>query len=109
MHQETIMMAADANLQVWLETVPNTRPSVIIPYVRSKESGNLHYTLNAVKQGLGGSSRIGQSGGVRIQANQPTALSRFSLNVGKHDQCRIELILVENGNPAGTYHFDCPR
>ncbi|HEU0231528.1 MAG TPA: curli-like amyloid fiber formation chaperone CsgH [Burkholderiaceae bacterium] len=103
------MMAADINLQVWLETVPNTHPSVIIPYVRSKESGNLHYTLRAVKQGLGGSSRIAQSGGIQVLANQPVALSRFSLSVGKNDQCRIELILVENGNPAGTYHFDCPR
>lgn len=103
------MMAADVNLRVWLETVPDTHPSVVIPYVQSTESGQLQYQLRAIKQGRGGSSRIGQSGGVHVHANQPTALSRFSLSLGEHDQCRIELILVENGHPAGTYHFDCPR
>ncbi|TAM89493.1 MAG: hypothetical protein EPN41_03595 [Candidimonas sp.] len=103
------MMAADMNLQVWLETVPNTHPSIVIPYVQSARSGQLQYQLQAIKQGRGGSSRIGQSGGVHLRANQPTALSRFSLSLGEHDQCRIELVLVENGQAAGTYHFDCPR
>lgn len=103
------MMAADVNLQVWLETVPNTHPSVVVPYVRSTGNGDLHYKLQAVKQGLGGSSTVGQSGNVALHANQPTALSRFSLSVGKNDQCRIELTLVENNRPAGTYHFECPR
>src|SRR3546814_171668 len=103
------MMTADVNLQVWLETVPNTHPSVVVPYVESKEGGDVQYILKAIKQGRGGSSSIGQSGSVTVSANQPTALSRFSLSLGKSDQCRIELILVRNGNAAGTYHFDCPR
>lgn len=101
-------MAADVNLQVWLETVPNTHPSVIIPYVQGPKSGTVQYQLNTIKQGHGGISRISQSGDAQMHANQPTALSRFSISVGKEDQCRIELILVANGDPAGTYRFDCP-
>lgn len=102
------MMAADLDLRVWLETQPGTQPSVIIPYVQAAESGTLQYQLSTLKTGQGGTSRISQSGQVRMQANQPTALSRFSITFGRQDQCRIDLILVHNGDPAGTYHFDCP-
>lgn len=103
------MLAADVNLQVWLETVPDTHPSVVIPYVQSSSSGNLDYSLTATKKGPGNSSKVAQSGGIRVVANQPTALSHFSLSVSKEDQCQIELVLIQNGTPAGTYRFDCPR
>lgn len=103
------MMAADLNLQVWLEKVPNTHPAVVVPYVKSTEEGTVQYQLNAIRQGQGGSSRVGQSGEVHVPANQAVALSSFSLSVGQDDQCRIELTLVSNGAPAGNYRFDCPR
>lgn len=103
------MITADVNLQVWLDTVPGTQPRVVIPYVQSRADDSVQYQLSAVKQGRGGSSTISQSGDVRLQANKPTALTRFSLSVGKQDQCRIELILFTNGKPAGTYQFECPR
>lgn len=103
------MMAADTNLQVWLDTLPGTQPSVIIPYVQSHEDGTVQYQLSAIKQGLSGISTISQSGGVRLKANTPTALTRFSLSVGAQDQCKVELVLFANGNPAGTYKFACPR
>lgn len=102
-------MNANINLQVWLETVPDTHPSVVVPYVRSKQDGLVQYQLNVSKRGAGGMSNIGQSGKVRVYANQPAALSRFSLSIGKDDKCTIELVLVENQHPAGTYSFDCPR
>lgn len=102
-------MNADINLQVWLETVPDTHPSVVVPYVRSEQDGVVQYQLKVSKRGMGGMSNIGQSGEVQVQAHKPAALSRFSLNVGKSDKCTIELILVENQHPAGTYTFDCPR
>lgn len=103
------MMAADMNLQVWLDTVPGTQPSVVIPYVQSHENGTVQYQLTATNHGLGGSSTINQSGDARLKANTPTALTRFSLSVGEQDQCKIELVLFANGNPAGTYQFECPR
>lgn len=102
-------MVADMDLQVWLETVANTRPSVVIPYVRSAEGGDLRYRLTAVRQGRDGSSLISQSGGVRLQAGAPTALTRFSLSIGNDDDCHIELLLIANGVASGTYRFDCPR
>ncbi|MBV2182086.1 MAG: hypothetical protein KUL86_12755 [Castellaniella sp.] len=103
------MMAADTNLQAWLDTVPGTQPSVVIPYVQSRENGIVRYQLSATKQGLGGISTINQSGDVQLKANTPTALTRFSLSVGERDQCKIELVLFANGNPAGSYQFECPR
>jgi curli production protein len=103
------MIAADVNLQVWLDTVPGTQPSVVVPYVQSRVDDTVHYRLSAVRQGRGGSSAIRQSGDVRLRANKPTALTRFSLSVGRQDQCRIELILYADGKPAGAYQFECPR
>lgn len=103
------MAVADVNLQVWLDTVPGTHPAVVVPYVRSKEDGQIQYKLTVIKRGTGGSSNIGQSGQVQVVADRPAELSRFSINLGKHDECRIELMLIENNRPAGTYHFDCPR
>ncbi|NYT78063.1 hypothetical protein H0A71_13755 [Alcaligenaceae bacterium] len=102
-------MNANVNLQVWLETVPDTHPSVVVPYVRSETDGVIQYQLKVSKRGFSGVSNLGQSGDVRVQAGQPAALSRFSLNIGKNDECTIELVLFNSQHPADTYHFDCPR
>ncbi len=102
-------MTADINLQVWLDIIPGTQPSVVVPYVKSPTSGIVQYQLNATKKGLSGTSSISQSGGVRVQADHPTALTRFSMSLGAQDQCKIELTLFANGHETGTYQFDCPR
>lgn len=47
-------MTADADIQVWLETVARTQPGVIVPYVRSAEDTTLRYRLHTVRQGVGG-------------------------------------------------------
>lgn len=103
------MMVADMNLQVWLGTVPDAPPGLIATYVQSPEEGDLQYRLNVIKQGRSGSSTISQGGAVHVQANAPTALTRFSLSVGENDSCRIELILLADGVTSGVYKFDCPR
>jgi len=103
------MLAANVNLQVWLDTVPDTHPAVVIPYVRSPRDGRVEYQMTVIKHGPGGASNIGQSGEVQAAANHPTALSKFSLNVGVQDQCRIEITVAITGAPGGTYRFDCPR
>jgi curli production protein len=103
------MMTADVNLQAWIETAPDTSPAMVTPFVRSPADGMLHYQIKVVKRGPAGSSSIGQSGDVAVHADQPTALSRFSLSVGAHDECTIELILVTGSRTSHTYHFDCPR
>jgi curli production protein len=102
-------MIADVNLRVWLETDANTRPGMVIPYVQSSENKRIQYQLYAIKQGPGGTSKVGQSGTVQVPAQKPTALSAISLNPGKNDACQIELILAEGGLPMGTYYFKCPK
>lgn len=106
------MLAANVNLQVWLDTVPGTHPAVIIPYVRSPQDSIVQYRLTVVRRGPGGSSAIGQSGEVQAAADHATALSRFSLNVGAQDECRIEITIIAGDHATGshgTYRFDCPR
>lgn len=102
-------MIADTNLQVWLETDANTRPAMIIPYVQSEKNRSIHYRLYAIKDGRSGTSRVSQSGTIRVLAKQPTAISRMSISTNKSDSCRIELILAEGGFPVGKYSFDCPK
>ncbi|HEX7387594.1 MAG TPA: curli-like amyloid fiber formation chaperone CsgH [Castellaniella sp.] len=103
------MMNAHANLQVWLDTLSNTRPSIVVPYVRSAQDSNIRYRVEVRKHGPGGSSTIGQGGDIHTQAGQATALSEFSLNVAAGDECSITLSLSANGQSASTYHFACPR
>lgn len=101
-------MNANVDLQVWLETNADTRPSIVTPYVQSAEDAHIHYRLYAIKKGKSGMSSVSQSGTVNVPAQKPTPLSRMSLSMGQTDACQIELILAKGGVPAGTYHFDCP-
>lgn len=103
------MTAADVNLHVWLETIPQTQPAITIPYVRSSEDTELQYTLDAIRRGRSGSSNIRQSGSLSVQADRPAALSRFSISAEGGDECRIKLTLTADGRAAGTYQFNCPR
>lgn len=101
------MLLADMNLQVWLETVPDARPRIIVPYVQSPAAGDLQYKLTVTRQGPSGSSNISQGGGIHIRANSPTALTRLSLSIDENDSCHIELILLSDGVASGAYQFDC--
>lgn len=103
------MMAADLNLQVWLDSGTGAQAGMIVPYVRSPERRAIDYQIQAIKQGPSGSSRIMQSGSVDLPADRPTALTQFSMSLGARDQCRIELLIFSQGVRAGTYRFDCPR
>jgi hypothetical protein len=102
-------MVADINLQAWMETNAAMHPPMVTPYLRSAESQHIHYKLQVIKMGRGGTSNVGQSGSVSAQAGAPTALSQFSISVGPQDKCRIELTLTPDGAASIRYHFDCPR
>ncbi|MFW7342697.1 curli-like amyloid fiber formation chaperone CsgH [Pollutimonas sp. H1-120] len=102
-------MNADADIQVWLETMARTQPVVIIPYVQSTENKTLGYRLRAVKDGPGGRSVLGQGGTLQVPADTPTALGRMSLNYSARDACSIDLTLNENGEAQRNYHFACPE
>ena len=102
-------MIADADMNVWLETLSASQPSVIVPYVQSAADRRVTYRVKVIKEGKSGRSEISQGGSVFMQASRATALGRMSMSVGEQDNCRIEVTLTEAGKPAGEYQFDCPR
>src|SRR5690606_37962077 len=102
-------MNADTDIQVWLETVARTQPSVIVPYVRSNQDATLRYRVRTVKEGKGGRSLVGQGGTVEVIAGVPKAVGRMSVSYGPQDQCSIDLTLVERAVPQRHYHFECPK
>ena len=102
-------MAADINLQAWLETDSATHPPIVTPYVQSAQSQRIHYKILVVRKGRGGTSQIGQGGSVTAQAGLATALSQFSISVGRDDECRIELMLITDDVTDSSYRFECPR
>ncbi|HLR13512.1 MAG TPA: curli-like amyloid fiber formation chaperone CsgH [Burkholderiaceae bacterium] len=102
------MLAADLDLQVWLDTIPDSQPVTMVAYVESPQVQELSYRLTTSKQGPAGSARLSQGGRVNVPAGQPTVLTQFSMTLGEHDACTIRLVLLTlPGAPVGTYHFNC--
>ncbi|MDY0308457.1 MAG: curli-like amyloid fiber formation chaperone CsgH [Castellaniella sp.] len=101
------MMAADLNLRVWLGSGADAQAGMIVPYVQSPAHRIIDYRIRVIKQGPSGTSRIAQSGSVDLPAGRPTALTRFSISIGAHDQCQVELLIFSQGIQAGTYRFAC--
>ncbi len=101
------MLVADLDLQVWLDTIPDAQPSIMTPYVQTEKDQDLQYRLTAIREGPTGSLRLAQGGEVHAPADQPTALSQFSITLGEGDQCSINLVLLTAGQAVGTYHFNC--
>lgn len=102
-------MIADADMNVWLETLSASQPSVIVPYVQSAADKNVSFRVKMVKEGKGGRSEVSQGGTLFVPAAKAVALGRMSVNVGAQDNCHIEVSFTEAGKPAGEYRFDCPR
>jgi hypothetical protein len=102
-------MVADANLQVWLDTQANTGQTLLVSYVRSAKDMHIGYRMEVIQRGGAGTSRISQQGQVKAVAEAPTSLGRVALGMQKNAECRIELVLTENGAELGVYRFDCPR
>lgn len=101
-------MNADADIQVWLETLTRTQPGVIIPYVMSSEQKRLRYQIRTVKSGKGGNATLGQGGTVTLKPDVPTALSRMAISRSENDTCRIDLVITETGQKDRNYQFACP-
>ncbi|HUH60082.1 MAG TPA: hypothetical protein VL001_08385 [Candidimonas sp.] len=100
-------MNADSDIQVWLETVSRTQPSIIIPYVKSGRDKTLRYKLRTTQESNGGRAVIGQGGMIALVADVPAPLVEMSLNRRVDDTCSINLILSEAGQEDRTYEFDC--
>lgn len=102
-------MVGDADISVWLDASAGERPGVVVPYVQSSQPRALQYRLRVVQHSGGGSSTINQGGAVRVAAEQPTPLGRIVVDSTPQGQCRIELILIEDGRALRADSFACPR
>ncbi|MGB3290712.1 MAG: curli-like amyloid fiber formation chaperone CsgH [Burkholderiaceae bacterium] len=102
-------MNADADIQVWLETMNRSQAAVVVPYVQSTRDRTLVYAIRAIKDGPGGHSVLSQGGTLRITANVPTALGRMTFSRHAGDDCNIDLKLNEDGKEARSYRYACPE
>lgn len=100
---------ADMQMQVWLDTIAGTRPTVVVPYVKTDHDARLTYRMKVLKAGKSGYSAINQSGTVSATAGTPKALSQLSVGLQQGDDCHIDIELLEGGQVRGTYRFECPR
>lgn len=102
-------MMADTQMQVWLDTVGGTTPTVVVPYVQTDQDAHLTYRVNVVKSGTSGFSRINQSGTVTAKAGTPKEMSRLSVGAQEGDDCHIEIEMLEAGQVRASFRFKCPR
>lgn len=101
-------MDNDINLQVWLEATTAAQASVIVPYVRSVQEGELTYAIKMVQERANGRSSIGQSGQLYLQAETPTALSRLAIRQVPQENCQINIVLTRPALPPRRFDFECP-
>lgn len=102
-------MAADIDLQAWLEKDSISHPPIVTPYVQSTESRRFDYKVIVISQGRGARAQLSQNGSVLAQAGQATALPPFSISVDSNEKCRVELVLITEHDAAKNYYFDCPQ
>lgn len=104
-------MDANADIQVWWETLNQAQPSIIVPYVKSAENDTIHYSIRAVKQGSGGYSEINQSGVVAVSAGTPTPLSRLQISRKPGDDCQLEVSIRKPDDAQESVHHtsSCPE
>lgn len=100
---------ADTHMQVWLDTVGGTLPSVVVPCVQTDQDARLTYRVNVVRKGKSGYSRINQTGTVTAKAGSRSELSRLSVAAQEGDDCHIEIDLLEEGQLRASFRFECPR
>lgn len=103
-------MNADADIQVWLETIAKAQATIITPHVQSNVDQQVQYQITTTQEGQSGRSSIGQSGTISLKHDISTPLSRLTIRRSPDDTCQIELILHEsakNGQDK-SYTFLCP-
>lgn len=95
--------------EVWLETIPNTVPAVVVAYVKVSHDAQLTYRMDLMNSGKAGTSRISQSGSVHAAAGEKTELSKVSVSSQPDDDCKIAVSVREGSDDRGGFRFDCPR
>lgn len=106
-------MNADADMQVWLETVGNTQPRVVVPYVQSAVNRPLRYQVLTVSDGPQGRTVISQGSTIMLAADQPTSLGTLSVRQTPDSQCNITITIYTNHKQASDgnekHEFLCPN
>ena len=95
--------------QVWLETVPDTMPALVVAYVKTDHAAQLTYRMDLMNIGKAGTSRITQSGTRQAAPGEKTELGRVSVSSQPGDDCEIAVSMQEGTEDRGTFRFDCPR
>jgi Thin aggregative fimbriae synthesis protein len=82
---------------------------VVLPYVKSLQAMQVHYSVEVETQGAGGASRASQQGTIAAPENKKTLLTRVTLGLRPQDDCRIELVLDDPValRQLGRYSFKC--
>lgn len=95
--------------QVWLETVPNTIPAVVVAYVKTDHAAQLTYRMDLMNIGKAGTSRITQAGTRHAAPGEKTELGKVSVSSQPGDDCEIAVSMQEGTEDRGTFRFECPR
>ena len=106
-------MDADADIQVWLETLAGTQPTITTPYVQSSDSGPLHYEIRVLSDSPSGRTAIRQSNTLVVDADTPAALGQLSLSHDADGACDITII-IRRDQPSTEkiekyYEFPCTK
>lgn len=100
-------MMADLPVELWLETERYGNQHVLIPHVRSAETGPLHYQIKLTRESAAGTSRVQQGGEVTLIAGEAFPLARLSSSAGPAATCELSITLDAANHPQKSYSFDC--
>jgi hypothetical protein len=101
-------MMDSGDIDLWLDWQTQSRPAIIVPYVKAPEATALRYRVVLKKVARSGRAQIVQGGSVALDAGVPKALSRMAVDRAAGDACTIEVVIVEPAAYARSQSFDCP-
>ena len=82
-------------LQVWLETQLNEAGQTVMrPYVKTFQPIQVFTRVSVMTtKGAAGNARVSQQASLEVPVGQPTLLTRLTLGLATHDECRMDLVL----------------
>lgn len=87
--------AAEDSVRAWV-SVQRLEGGLLLlkPFCQSNKAMTLEYYLLVEKKGRSNSSVSKQAGQVKAQPDKPMGLSSTSLNLGKDENCRVQLKIM---------------
>ena len=102
-------MTIDTDLHIWLETQWAPGETVLVPHLLSMRTVQMRFTIDLVRSGGNGASRIRQHGELGTVAGQAAVLSRLAVKGSDDARCRMEITLREGERQVAVFHVDCLR